>query len=200
MKVLGILLIILLVFGCTSPVTIANITDITNLTNQSPTGEWVRYTAIGFSFEYPSNMITQQGNGIFMAQSDLNGTTGGVLVVTYFNTSVVYGENKDNIFKENPTKTASDFLIEDKEDDEANFLDQAYEVGNASTFSIGRDAYVAEVPFKIRFSGFRSTYTGYALDLYTPERSIHAKVRIIALDPEVAKKIKDRFLLSFRIE
>jgi len=90
--------------------------------------------------------------------------------------------------------------LEDQEDDPAQLLSDAYEIGNLSTFAIVRDAYVAEVPFKIRFSDTGPTYTGYALDLYAPERSLHVKFRVIALNPQIAEDLRDRFLLSFRLE
>lgn len=215
MKVILVIMVFLagmLVLGCISLGNRTNESNVTsnvtnnvtnNITNQTAnqTKDWVRYTAKSFSFEYPANTMIQEGSGLFMAQSSIGaGTTGEVLVVTYINTSAVYGQNKDKIFRENPTKTASDFLIEDKEDDPAKFLDGASEVGQITTFSLGRDTYIAEVPFKTKFSGFQSTYDGYALDMYVPERSLHVKVRILAIDPIKSKNLRDQFLLSFRIE
>ncbi len=164
-----------------------------------------RYLAKGFSFEYPINMATQESKsyygGIFTGTHEIGGKTGEILIVSYINTTQVYGANKEALLQDNPTKTASDFLVQDKKDDPAGgLLRQAYYIGNISTYGLARDAYVAEAPFKIRFPGSNVSYSAYALSIYIPERSIHAKVRIVALDPDLAAIMKDNFLLSFRIE
>jgi hypothetical protein len=183
-----------------------NITQ--NETNQTlipPPKTHERYVAEGFSFEYPINMAAQQSNGsnggIFSGTHNIDGRTGEMLIVTYINTSSVYGMNKEEIFRTNPTKTASDFLVEDKASDPAgNMLNKAFDVGNITTFGLARDAFGAQLPFKIRFGDSNITYTGYALSVYIPERSIHAKVRIVALDSGLAESMRDDFLLSFRID
>jgi hypothetical protein len=105
------------------------------------------------------------------------------------------------LLKANPTKAASDFLAADKRTDPAgSFLSSAYETGEITTFSVARDGHVAEAEFKIRFGGSNKSYTGYAMDIYVPERSLLAKVRIIGLDADKATAIRDNFLLSFRME
>lgn len=187
----------------TTNVTQNNTTNITqsatNQTNQTMPSPWQRYAAQTFSFEYPADMEPEASPGIFTATSTLDGQTSEVLIVTWLNTSAVYGANQDEIFKDNPTKAASDLLSGDLVQDPAGVLDRAYDVGGTSTFSISRDAYVAEVPFKMRFAGFTSAYTGRALNLYIPERSTLVRVRIMALDPAVAEAIRNHFLLSFKV-
>lgn len=211
MRITVVFVLSLLVLGCVGldeRENVTNVTDnvsldnITNITqeNVSEPEQWNRYSRQSFSFEYPVNMAVQESSGIFTGTHDLDGQTSEILVVVYLNTSAVYGVNKDSIFKDNPTKAASDFLLEDKEGDPAQLLSDAYEVGEISTYSISRDAYVAEVPFEIRFSDTGPSYTGHALNLYVPERSLHVRFRVVGLNSEVAEEIKERFLLSFRLE
>jgi len=180
-----------------------------NTTNQTAPPEppklYERYMARGFSFEYPFNMTTQESRssygGIFTGTHEFGGQTGEIVVVSYVNITSVYGKNKEELLKDNPTKTASDFLLQDKESDPAgSFLSSAYDVEEISTFGVARDGFVAEAPFLIRFGGSNKSYTGYAMDIYVPERSLLAKVRIIALDSGKAEAMRDNFLLSFRIE
>jgi len=184
----------------------ANLTNLTNQTVLPPS--WPRHNgslsadAILLSFEYPPNMAFESGRGIFTGKHDLADKTGEALIVIYTNASQEYGQNKDELFKTNPTKAASDLLLQDRQDDPAGLLDSAQSSSSASnltTFSLARDAYVAELPFTIRFSGFETAYTGYALSMYVPERSLHVRVRILAVDPTVAKDIRDHFLISFRL-
>jgi hypothetical protein len=177
----------------------------TNQTIPEPPKLYERYVAKGFSFEYPINMTTQESRGsyggIFTGTHEFDGQTGEIILVSYINITSVYGLNKEEILKSNPTKSASDFLIQDKSADQAgSFLNNAYEVGEIGNFGVARDGYVAEAPFLIRFGGSNKTYTGYALDIYVPERSLLAKVRVIALDSDKAEAMYDNFLLSFRIE
>lgn len=199
----------------------ANLTDITqnatqnatnvtqNGTNQTilepPPKLYERYDAKGFNFEYPINMAIQESKsgygGIFTGTHEIGGKTGEILIVSYINTTQVYGANKEAILRAEPTRAASDFLVQDERADPAGgLLQQAYLVGNLSTYGLARDAHVAEVPFKLRFSNSNVSYSGYALSIYIPERSVHAKVRIVALDPNLADGIRDNFLLSFRIQ
>lgn len=153
-----------------------------------------------FSFEYPSSLNISNSTSVFAGQHDLEGSTGEVMVVSVIDARKVYGDPADKDFKGDPSKAVADFLIQDKKDDPSNLLDQAYEYGDVSTFSIGRDAYVAELPFSIHFSGFQSRYAGYAISMYIPERSLQVRARIIALDPLVAKTMRDTFIGTFRME
>jgi hypothetical protein len=177
----------------------------TNQTVPEPPELYERYIAKGFSFEYPINMTIQESRssygGIFTGTHEFGGQTGEILVVSYINITSVYGKNKEEILQSNPTKASSDFLIQDKKTDPAgSFLNNAYDVGEITNFGVARDGYVAEAPFLIRFGGSNRTYTGYAMDIYVPERSLLAKVRVIALDSDKAEAMYDNFLLSFRIE
>jgi hypothetical protein len=180
-----------------------------NATNQTVVPEppklYERYAAKGFSFEYPINMTIQESKasygGVFSGTHEFDGQTGEILVLSYVNVTSVYGTNKEAVLKANPTRSASDFLGSDKRlDPVGSFLSNAYETGEISTFSVARDGNVAEAGFKIRFSGSNKSYTGYAMDIYVPERSLLAKVRIIGLDADRATAIRDNFLLSFRME
>ena len=169
-----------------------------------PTAE--RYFAPGFSFEYPIGMSVEDSkgstNGIFSASKELSaGQTGEIIVVTYMDTLATYGQNQDDIFKNDPTIAATDFLEGDMEEDPAGaLLHNAYLTGNISTFAIARDGVAAEIPFKIRFGDSNKSYSGYAADLYISERSLHIKFRVIALDPEKAESIYEDFVFSFRLE
>lgn len=211
MRIFAIFALMFLVLGCISLEGRDNVTE-DNITADNVTGpiqenqtvvgsaQWERYTAPPFSFEYPANMKTQESRGIFTGTHDLDGQTAEIVVVVYMDTISVYGLNQDKVFKGNPTKAASDFLLEDMEADPAQLLSEAYEIGNITTFSIVRDAYVSEIPFRARFSATGPSYQGYALSLYVPERSLHIKFRVVALDSETADDIKDKFISSFRIE
>jgi len=121
------------------------------------------------------------------------------MVVLYFNTSAVYGPNRDKEFRAEPSRATSDFLVMDRINDSAGILSSAYYVGEMRTFAILENAFAAEVPFKTKFNA-NKTYQGYAIDLYIPERSIHAKVRIFALDQVRVDAMKQQFLLSLRPE
>ncbi|MEW6721965.1 MAG: hypothetical protein AB1324_01750 [Candidatus Micrarchaeota archaeon] len=187
----------------------ANMTNTTNDTNitppEPPPKIYERYTTPLFSFEYPIDMEVQTSNsttgGIFTGTHVFDGQTGEIMIVTFTNTLKVYGENKDTIYKTDPTKAASDFLQQDKNDDDAgSLLDRAFETGSLKTFSVSRDGAAAEMPFKVRFSDSNRTYTGYAIDIYTPERSLLVKYRGIALDTTKAEAMRDNFLLTFRVE
>jgi len=168
--------------------------------NITPVISFTRHYFRDFSFEYPVSLNVSNSSNVFAGQHDLEGSTGEVMVVSVIDTKKVYGDPADRDFKGDPSKASADFLIQDKKDDPSNLLDLAYEYGEVSTFSIGRDAYVAQLPFSIHFSGFQSRYTGYAIDMYIPERSLEIRARIIALDPVVGKTMRDTFIETFRME
>ncbi len=163
-----------------------------------------RYDGNGFSFEYPANMSVKLSSGgyggIFSATSDIGGQTGEMVLATGVNTTAVFGKNREEIFRADPTKAASDFLQQDARDDPlGGVFEDAYETGPIKTFGIARDGFAAQAPFKIRFGGSNRTYFGHAVDIYVPERSLLMKARILALDSEKADAIRDNFLLSFRL-
>jgi hypothetical protein len=167
--------------------------------NAIPSG-WQTHTTDQFRFQYPSNMDVQEGQGLFTGDHAFDGTTGTVLVVMYYDASKVHGVNQDKEFQERPSQAATSLLKDDIDEDPIHMLDEAEETGNITEFSIGRDTFVSQVPFKIKFQGFINTYDGYALSMYVPERSHHIKVRIIALDPQKAEDILDNFLLTYSLE
>jgi hypothetical protein len=200
---MAVLCTLLLLFGCIDLGGEENVTEenVTNLTNYTPKQNlWERYNATEFSFEYPSNMDVVKSEDTFNGTHSLNGETGEMMVVYYYNTVDTYGPNKDKVMQKNPSVAASDLLSDDLEDDPTLLLDNAEELSNISAYSLSRDTMVAEISFKLRLSNSSPKYDGYALSLYVPERSLHTKVRIIAKDPARSKKIRDNFLLSFRIE
>jgi hypothetical protein len=178
-----------------------NDTNGTNVTVVAPPPKaWETYTTEQFSFEYPVNMSTQESDGVFAAENVIGGQTFEVLIVMHYNTSKVHGFNQDKEFREAPSQATTTFLMEDMDEDPIHMLDSAEEIGETSEFSIGRDVFVSEVPFKIRFGGSEKKYTGYGLSMYVPERSLHVKMRVIALNSQLAEDMKDQFLLSFRLE
>jgi hypothetical protein len=166
--------------------------------------QWKRYNGPTFSFEYPSKMESQNQSGelfsVFSATHVENGLTYEALIVADFDTAAIYGRNKDDEFRTNPSKAASDSLTSDLSEDMAGVLDDAKELGPVSIFSIERSAYGARVPFKVSLENLSSTYSGYAADIYVPERSMLIRFRVLALDGEKAKEIMDNFLLTFRLE
>ena len=223
MKRLLILAVLLLLFGCISLAGQGNVTNTTNdteqnvtppqnqtnqtqnqtnqtLQNQTQPKEWERYYAGPFSFEYPVSADVDLGSGIFTATSVAAGQTSSIVIVIHFNTTKKYGANRDDLFKRDPTQAASDFLLQDRKDDPADVLDRAHEAGSISTFSVYQDAYAAEMPFKVNFTSSGSVYSGHAMDIFVPERSLQIGVRIFALNPDAAEALRDRFLVSFRLE
>ncbi|NYZ73969.1 hypothetical protein H0O00_02415 [Candidatus Micrarchaeota archaeon] len=175
----------------------------TNQSNQTshiglPPTEWTRYNTEEFSFEYPAGMVTNIVTGKFLGTTPSGALTTERIALSSLNTLQAYGANKDGIFKANPTKAASDFLLQDAEDDPLGIFDDAESVGELSTFTLEREVYVAQVPFKLRSGNV--TYTGYALSMFIPERSLHIRARILAIEPDRAEAIRDNFILSFRLE
>lgn len=185
-----------------------NVTNATNATNQTapppPPKIYERYNASGFSFDYPLDMAVQASTGahggIFSGTHDVGNRTFEVMAVTYVDTLYTYGKNKDDQYKLDPSKAASDFIQQDRNQDSAGVLDRANSTGPITTYSISRDGGAAEVPLKIYFGGSAEAFSGYAIDIYMPERSSLIRVRIIALDPSKADSIKQQFLLSFRAD
>lgn len=204
MKIVYLFALAIVLFGCievadrSNEANVSNIT--TNTSNQTVApSHWPRYNASGFSFEHPANMEVQESSGIFTGDHQINGQTGELLIVVYYNTVKNYGENRDKEFRENPSLAASELLEDDLEDDPAQILDDAESYGEVSTFSLSRDAYASEVPISTTFSGSTSKFSGYAISMYAPERSLHLKVRVLARDSAKADDIRDRFISSFRI-
>jgi len=178
---------------------VADADNQTSQANATPSA-WATHTNSQFRFQYPKNMETDVGQGLFTGTHALNGTTSQVLVVMHYDASKVHGINRDKEFKERPSDAATTLLEEDMDEDPIHMLDSAKEVGDITEFSIGRDTYVSQVQFKVQFDNFLNTYEGYALSLYVPERSLHIKVRIIALDQNKAEDILDQFLLTYSLE
>ncbi len=206
------ILLALLLLGCTAERGSANVTEnatgnvtlnATNATAANGTSGYARFTAPSFSFNYPASMAvenaTGNASGIFTGRHQLAERTGEVLAVVYLNTSATYGSNADSIFQIDPTLAANGFLEKDKANDSAGFLNNAAGIGETRNFAAGRDVFIAEAPFEMRFTS-GTTYSGYALSIYVPARSLQVKVRILALDPDVAKQMRDGFVLSFRVE
>lgn len=206
MRILYLLLAAFLLLGCAMP---TDRTNETNVSNESDSGNvsglivdtsWAKHNASGFSFDYPSNMDVQASQGIFAADHMIDGQTGEIFIVVYYNTVKNYGENRDRILKENPSLAASELLEEDLEADPAQVLDKAETVGEVTTYSIARDGYASEVPITVRFEDSMSVFRGYAISVFVPERSLHIKVRVLAKDQSKADDIRKRFISSFRIE
>ncbi len=190
------------VTNATNATNVANATNVTNATDAA-NASYATFTTPLFSFRYPPALEVEKTSygygGVFTGRHQLPQRTGEVLAVAYMNTSYTFGANADEEYRVEPTLAASGFLQKDLRNDSMGFLNRGAETGNTSTFSIGRDVFIAEAPFTLRFSP-ATPYTGYAMALYVPERSLLVKVRILALDPEIAKEMRDQFLLSFRVE
>ena len=189
-------------FGCFEPIERGNSTSIdgvdTNTTQSANfTSKWEQYDAKYFSFDYLDKMNVRSTTNTFVGEHHLsNGKTGEILVVAWLNISKVYGENVDHVYAANPTKTTSDLLLGDKNNNPDNVFN-SYERDDIITYAIVKDTYVAEVPFIIEENGVR--YNCYALSLYSPERSLYVKVRVAAIDPSVAEEMKKQFISSFRL-
>jgi hypothetical protein len=206
MKIVYLFALAILLFGCTevtdrsNETNSSNVTNMTNISNQTAApSEWVRYNASGFSFEHPSNMDVQESTGIFTGDHQINGQTGELLIVVYYNTVKNYGENRDKVFQENPSVAASELLEEDRKSDPAQILEDVETYGEVTTYSLSRDVYSSEAPISTTFSGSTKKFTGYAISMYAPERTLHLKVRVLARDATKAEDIRDRFISSFRI-
>ncbi len=192
----------------TAPSPPPNLTNLTNGTNQTapppPPKVYERYNASGFSFDYPTDMVVQPSTGahggIFTGTHEVGNRTFETMIVTYVDTVYAYGKNKDDQYKLDPSKAASDFIQQDRNQDSASILDRANYTGDITTYSISRDGGAAEVPLKIYFGDSVEAFSGYAIDIYMPERSMLIRTRIIALDPDKADAMKQQFLLSFRAD
>lgn len=160
---------------------------------------WERYSNDIFSFDYPGNMAIETGPGLILGTHYLPDSSQQAesLSVRYTNMSEKYGSNQDNIFKLNPTKTVTDFLLADMENDSMGVLLYAYNIGAARQFTVANKYYIAETQFKL--SEFNTTYDGYALSIYLPESSTHLNVRIFALDPKLSYNMKEAILRSLRL-
>lgn len=200
MRPAALLVLALLLAGCTAEGGLQNATNVTNATV-----EYAKFAAPAFSFEYPLNMEVENAsygyNGVFTGRHQLPDRTGEVLAVAYVNTSYSYGGNADAQYRVDPTIAASGFLQKDLANDSMGFLNrgQGAEIGNITSSAIGRDVYLAEARFTLRFAS-AVPYTGYALTLYVPERSLLVKARILALNPALADAIRDQFVLSFQVK
>jgi len=175
-----------------------------NQTNQTaPPPAHSRFSASGFGFDYPINMDVDSeeasAGGVFTGVHSIDGRTAETLAVVYVNVTKAYGMNREAILLSDPTKAASDFLIQDRESDSMGFFMKASYLGNITTFGIRRDVYAAQMPFTLMLNS-GTVFSGYAMSLYIPERSTLLNVRIIALDPAKAKQIRDDLLLSLRLE
>ena len=180
------------------------INETANQTNQtvSPSAT-SRFSASGFGFDYPINMDIDSeetaAGGVFTGVHSIGGRTAETLAVVYVNVTKAYGANREAILLADPTKAASDFLIKDRESDSMGFFMKASYLGDITTFGIRRDVYGAQMPFTLMLNS-GTVFSGYAMSLYIPERSIVLNVRIIALDSAKAKQIRDNLLLSLRLE
>jgi hypothetical protein len=184
--------------------TSANATD--NGTTVPPanlTPAWPRYNASGFSFPYlPSLVMSEERagpNGLISGQHSLPERTAEIMAVRFIDVNATFGKNRDSEMRPNPTKAASDVLVDDRINDTMGFFMKASYVGNITTYAISREAFVAEMPFKVMLNS-GTTYSGYALSVYVPERSLLLDIRLLALDSEIAKNMKEQFLLGFRLE
>jgi hypothetical protein len=176
--------------------------EIANETNQTvavPTA-WPRYNTSSFSFPYPPNMTmseTKNGrNGIISGQTELPERTD--IAVKYVDTEATYGKNREGSFQANPTKTASDFLSQDKNSDTMGFFMKADYVGDITTFTLGKEAYCAQLPFHLKLNS-GSEYSGYAITIYIPSSSMLVDARIMALNESSAKEMREQFLYGFKV-
>lgn len=186
-----------------------NITSVQgNLSNgtTSKTGQegWPTYSTGQFSFEYLPTLNLSEAkngdNGIISGSYQLPERTGELMAVRYIDTLETFGKNKDDSFKADPTEAASGFLSADRSNDSMGFINQdgSRVTGNMSTYTLGTEAYVAELPFELVMDP-GTVYTGYALSVYDPQRSLWIDVRVLALDSDIAAQMKQNFLLSFRM-
>jgi hypothetical protein len=174
----------------------------TNLTIEMPPA-WPRYNTSAFSFPYPPNMTmseTRNGrNGIISGQIELPERTDNTLAVKYINTEDTYGKNREGAFQANPTKAASDFLSQDKNSDTMGFFMKADYVGDITTFTLGQEAYCAQLPFHLKQNS-GTEYSGYAITIYIPSRSVLVDARILALNESSAREMREQFLYGFKAE
>ncbi|VVC04082.1 Uncharacterised protein [Candidatus Bilamarchaeum dharawalense] len=190
----------LLFFGCTSNTTGEQLPSAPAPIIQAPP-VWIKYSNDIFSFDYPADMVAKSETGLFSGVRYLPSPYGyqpaETLTIVYTNTSEKYGPNQNSIYLDNPTKTTTDFLLDDRKNDSMTILLRGYELGNVTEFTIAERFYVAQLSFKL--SDFNTVYHGYALSIFIPENSMHLNVRLVALDPNIAYNMKEAILRSLRL-
>lgn len=196
-----ILLLPLLLLGCTEEQVLLPLEPApAPLLNQPQV--WAHYSNDVFSFDHPGDLVTTSEPGNFSAIHYLPYPYSYQLAesinLVYVNTEEEYGYNQNEIFKLNPTKFATDSLLDDIELDSMKTLLRAENIKQPTQFTVAQKYYVAESSFEL--SDFNTTYTGYALSVYIPERSVHLNFRIVALDQQVSFNIKEGILRSLRLE
>ncbi|MFH1785232.1 MAG: hypothetical protein ABH842_02285 [Candidatus Micrarchaeota archaeon] len=196
-----IILLPLLLCGCTEEIVFTPLDPApAPLLNQPSV--WSHYSNEIFSFDHPGNIVTtsQPGtlSGVHYLPSPYSYQPAESINLVYINTTEEYGENQDEIFKDNPTKFATDFLLDDIELDSMNTLLRADRIDSPTQFTVAQKYYVAESYFEL--TDFNTTYAGYAMSIYIPEKSIHVNIRVLALDSQIAFNIKEAILRSLRLE
>jgi len=203
--VCGFLAILLLTsFGCLETSSYQPSPDITNA---SSTG-FSKYN--GFvSFEFPSNMSISHkleeyagGTGTASVSGQGNDSSNKTIFTLIFLNTTASGS--DSTYRADPQKTVHSFLSSDSLSDPAMMLSNAKDKSEiadiAGSGNVPDGAYVSEIVFSVKLLGSDGSpvkYSGYAINLYYPERSALYRFRVISMDGGKATEIKDKFIGSF---
>jgi len=198
------LICILFLSGCLEP---ASYQPSPNITNGSSQG-WSRYS--GFvSFEFPSNMsishkLDEYAGGMGTASvsgQDNNSSNKTLFTLIFINTTA---SGSDSKYRADPQKTVHAFLSSDSLSDPAMMLSNAKDKSGITDISgsgnVPEGAYASEIVFSVQLLGSDGSpvkYSGYAIDLYYPEKSALYRFRVISMDGERATEIRDKFMESF---
>jgi hypothetical protein len=196
MKLL-LLLPLLLLFGCIgAPLQPApNITKVDN--------EWSKYTGFA-SFEFPSSMALvhklseyQEGKKVasVVGSDPSKGRT--ILALIYTNITQ-YGP--DSTYKADPAKTVKSFLASDRVSDPSGLMTNARDISDISEYNESGKVFFSELNFSISILGQNndSKMSGYALNIYYPDKAALYRFRVVSEDGSFSKKVKDRFMKSFK--
>ena len=191
-----LLLLPLLFFGC-----IEDPKPLPDISNGTDPG-FSKYTGIGTSFEFPSEMqLTQNineyefGRGAASVNGIKNSPNKTLLTLIYSNTAV-YGSQ---IPGGDPQTTANHFLATDSLSDPAGMLSNAQDVSGISNSTQG-NYYISELTFSMDLMGTNGTpvkYSGYAINLYNPDKSVLYRLRILCEEGTYSTIVKEKFLETF---
>lgn len=193
---------LLLLFGCLGPAPqpLPEITD---------NGDgWSEYNGFA-SFEFPARMEVShnlesydlgRGTASVSGQDTGNSTpdTGNRTPTTLFALGYSNTTQFGQFNGAEPEKTVKDALAKDSLSDPMGMLNNAEDVSTISSYRSG-SAYISELVFSLEVLGPEgdSKLSGYAIDLYFPEKSALYRYRVLSEDANLSTEMKERFMESF---
>lgn len=172
-----------------------------DITDGSEDG-WSKYNGFA-SFEFPSSMQIAHrvenyasGSGYASVSGQETGDNRAILALMYANLTM-YGASQD--YTADPAGSVRMFLAADGLSDPAGLMTNAKDIGEISGYAHS-SGYAAEVVFSIDTIGSSGSvvrFSGYAVDIYFPEKSALYRFRVVSENASHATLIKERFLESF---